>query len=112
MWNNKGDGFWYLSEQDGTFNVYQRPLHDSNATQLTHFRDNPVRFLSASNDGKLCFSQNGELYTLVPGQQPQKVNVSIVADSNDKDVVRRTLTSGATEFCLSPRLKSACASGL
>ena len=102
VWNSMGDGFWYLSEQDGTFNVYQRPLHDSNATQLTHFRGNPVRFLSASNDGKLCFSQNGELYTLVPGQQPQKVNVSIVADSNDKDVVRRTLTSGATEFCLSP----------
>lgn len=102
VWNSKGDGFWYLSEQDGAFNVYQRPLHGNNATQLTHFSGNPVRFLSASNDGKLCFSQNGELYTLVPGQQPQKVNVSIVTDSNDKDVVRRTLTGGATEFCLSP----------
>ena len=102
VWNSKGDGFWYLSEQDGTFNVYQRPLQGNSATQLTHFSGNPVRFLSASKGGKLCFSQNGELYTLVPGQQPQKVNVSIVADSNDKDVVRRTLTGGATEFCLSP----------
>ena len=76
VWNRSaGGGFYYVSEEDGTLNVYYATLDGREKRQLTKFTTNPVRSLSASADGKkLAFSQGGELYTLIPGQQPQKVS--------------------------------------
>ena len=76
-----GDEYCWLSERDGTFNVWQGSLADpTRATQLTRFTRHPVRFLTRANDGTLCFSQDGELYTLKPGAQPAKVAVRIGID--------------------------------
>lgn len=102
VWAADGQSFYYLSEQDGTFNVYRRGINDSNPTQLTHFRGNPVRHLSVSRDQTLCFSYDGEIYTLIPGATPQKVNISITRDRNDTDLIRQRLSSGAREIALSP----------
>ncbi len=103
VWDGKG-GFYYLSEQDGTFNVYHRASSNSKGKdrQLTHFKGNPVRFLSRSQDGTLCFGYDGEIYTLKPGQQPQKVAVQIVSDVNPPEMVVRQLMSGATSYAISP----------
>ena len=56
VWNSDESGYYYLSEQDGTFNVYYRSLDNQENKQLTFYKDNPVRFLSASDNGKLCLS--------------------------------------------------------
>src|SRR3712207_3091530 len=101
----EGDTYYYLSEEDGTFNVYRNNLSGTAKQQLTHFKGNPVRFLTRSTDGILSFGYDGELYTLREGQQPQRVSVSIVADRNDVDLQRQTLRSGATEIALSPNGK-------
>ena len=51
-----GNSFYYLSEQDGTFNVYKAPVDQpQNAVALTSFTGNPVRFLSIAKNGTLCF---------------------------------------------------------
>lgn len=97
VWTPDGQSFYYLSEQDGTFNVWKK-----GGTQLTHYKGNPVRFLTSDKNGTLCFAYDGEIYTLREGSQPQKVRVSIVADRSDRDLVRQTLTSGATEIGLAP----------
>ena len=34
--------------------------------------------LSAATDGRLCYGFDGEIYTLLPGGEAQKVNISIV----------------------------------
>ena len=36
-----------------------------------------MRSLTASSSGKLAFSWHGDLYTLVPGEEPNLVEVSI-----------------------------------
>lgn len=75
------DDYYWLSERDGTFNVWQGSLADpARATQVTRFTKHPVRFLTRANDGTLCFSQDGELYTLKPGAQPAKLAVRIGID--------------------------------
>ncbi len=74
----------------------------SGKRQLTHFKEHPVRSLTRAGNGMLAFSWNGELYTLIPGQQPQKVNVSIISDDYDADLKRQLLTSGATYAVPSP----------
>lgn len=102
VWAPDGKSFYYLSEENGSFNVYKRTPGASSATQVTHHTKNPVRFLSIAADGKLCYGFDGEIYTLLPGGQPQKVAVRIVSDRNDKDLIRQIKSSGATEMAVSP----------
>ena len=101
-WAADSQAYYYLSEQDGTFNVYKRALDGGKEQQLTHHKGNPARFLSVASNGTLCYTYDGEIYTLREGLQPQKVNVSIRADRNDRDLVRRIQSSGAREISLSP----------
>lgn len=102
VWAPDGTHFYYLSETDGTFNVYKRSADGAETTQLTHFKGNPVRFLTVSNNGTLCFGYDGEIYTLRDGGQPQRVNVSVVADRSDTELQRRNWTYGASEIKVSP----------
>jgi len=103
VWAPDEQGIYYLSEQSGTLNVWQMPLGDPKAaTQVTRFTRNPVRFLSAARDGTLCFVQDGSLYTLKPGAQPQPVALTIAADTLAPRVTHQSLTKGATEFAVSP----------
>lgn len=101
VWTGK-DSFVYLSEEDGTLNVYSRNLSGSEKRQLTAFTKYPVRSLSAASNGTLAFSWDGEIYTLTPGGQPEKVNVTIVSDDYDLDMVNSLRTSGATTMAVSP----------
>ena len=98
-----GDTFYYLSEADGTFNIYKSSLSSPDKTvQLTFGKGNPVRHLSVSDNGVLSYSYDGELYTLKEGGQPSKVAVKIVTDQIERPIEERTLTSGATALAVSP----------
>lgn len=105
VWAPDGESFYYLSEEKGTFNVFRRQLGNASSMQLTKHTDNPVRFLSVADNGTLCYSYDGEIYTLVPGQQPKKVSISILADRSDRDEIRQILQNGAREMSVSPNGK-------
>ena len=94
--------YYYLSEEDGTFNVYKRRIGETAKTQLTHYKGNPVRFLTRSTDGTLCYAYDGAIYTLKEGSQPVRLNLSMVADDGSDKLRRQVLRSGATEFAVSP----------
>lgn len=104
IWTKDEQGFFYLSEEDGTFNIYKSSLDNKTKRQLTTFTKHPVRFLTASNDNLLSFSWNGELYTLREGEEPQKIDVEIVADIK-KPKVKHFNFSSAKEMSLSPNGK-------
>ena len=101
-WAPDGNAYYYLSEQDGTFNVYKNTIGGGQPKQLTRHEKNPVRFLTVANNGTLCYGYNGEIYTLQEGGQPRKVDITIAADVDDKDLVRQIETSGATAISVSP----------
>lgn len=108
VWDVNGKGFYYLSEKDGTSNVYYRPNvnNEKEETQITHFTKNPVRFLSLANNGTLSFGYDGELYILPANQnKPIKVDVTIREDNAVNPVRYQTLTSGCQSFSLSPNQK-------
>ena len=105
VWGNNTNEYYYLSEEDGTFNVYKRNIDGSGKKQLTFHKANPVRFLTVANNGTICYGYDGEIYTLKDGQQPKKVDITIVTDQIDNDLVRQVRTSGATEIKLSPKGK-------
>jgi Tol biopolymer transport system component/C-terminal processing protease CtpA/Prc len=94
--------FYYLSEESGSFNVQKMSLQGGKAQVVTTFKKVPVRFLSISDAGTLCFGYDGQLYTMKPSGQPQKVTVTIAIDAraNNERVV--PVTGGARELAVSP----------
>lgn len=102
VWGGDNNTYYYLSEEDGTFNVYKRRIGETAKTQLSHYKGNPVRFLTRSTDGTLCYAYDGAIYTLKEGSQPVKLNLSMVADDGSDKLQRQVLRSGATEFAVSP----------
>ena len=104
-WSADGQSFYYLSEQDGSFNVYKRGLNDSKPTKLTNFKDHPVRFLSVSNNGTLSFSFDGEIYTMQEQGEPKKVPIQIIRDYQEDKLKYMNFTNGAKEMALSPNGK-------
>lgn len=104
VWAADGKSFYYLSEQNGTLNIYRRSL-DGKETRITNHEKNPIRFLSAAADGTLCYGYDGEIYTVREGAQPQKTAIKIVADNEGKELIRQIKNSGAYNIKLSPNGK-------
>ena len=98
-----GRTVYVLSERNGgSFNVWKFPIDAPNkAEAVTNFKTNPVRFLSISNGGKLCYTYDGEIYTQTDGGKPVKLSVSLVHDDAES-VLRRTYSKGATSATVSP----------
>ncbi|MBV8500504.1 MAG: PD40 domain-containing protein [Paucibacter sp.] len=104
VWSADQKSVYYLSEKSGSLNVWKMPLDKPEATrQVTHFTKNPVRFLSMAADGTLSFGYDGELYTLSADEgTPQKVAVSIAAETLVPSVENLKLSEGATDMAVSP----------
>ena len=101
-----GNTFYYLSEKDGTFNIYRSSISSpEKSEQVTFHKDNPVRYLSISASGDLCYSQDGELYIIRKGKEPQKVEIAMITDEVERPIEYRNLSSGVTRMAISPNGK-------
>ena len=97
----KDNKYYYISEADGTLNVYEGTIGGKSNVQLTKFVHHPVRSLTASDNDVLAFTWDGSIYTLSPGKEPRKLDVIINEDLYDADVVKRYLRSGADNGAVS-----------
>ena len=100
-WQPDGQGYYYISEQDGTLNVWAG-TPGGQPRQLTSFEKHPVRHLTSSADGLMAFSWDGDIYTLRDGQQPRKLDITINADQYVKDAVKSYETGDASSMAVSP----------
>ena len=98
IWTPDANSYYYTSEKDGTINIYKTNLTTHATTQLTHHKGYPVRYLSSSANGTLCYSWDGELYTLREGGKPQKVTITLTSDDNQRINQPQTLTHGASQL--------------
>jgi len=106
VFDSNDNDFYYLSEQSGSFNIFKSSLSDPLKNQaLTHFTKHPVRFLNCSMDNTLCFSFDGEVYTLKAGNEPQKVNITIANDGRTPLEKNVQVNDNFTEAKLSPNGK-------
>lgn len=97
--------FFFLSEETGSFNVHQQTLGSNQRVAITNFKTHPVRFLSASANGLLCFGYDGELYTLQPGGQPQKVTLTIRTDNKSNSEKILPVSGNVREMAIAPNGK-------
>ncbi len=95
---------FYLSERSGSFNVWSMNADGSDQQQATQFTTHPVRFLTASASGTLCFTWDGRIYTKGSGE-PVPVSVQVASDISINRRSNETYTDKATEIAVSPNGK-------
>ncbi|MCH5231230.1 MAG: PD40 domain-containing protein [Muribaculaceae bacterium] len=100
-----GQTIYFLREEPGqSFNLYSMATDGSQVKKLTDFTDHPVRFLSGADNGLLAFTFDGEIYTMSPGQTPQKVNIDVTTDNFPS--VRKINVRDVDDAAVSPDGKS------
>ncbi|MFZ1332242.1 MAG: S41 family peptidase [Flavobacteriales bacterium] len=112
VWSADGASVYYLSEDplgatDGrtSFNICKVAATGGTPTRISQLKDHPVRSLSISDNGKFCFSYDGELYTMTEGSQPEKVNVNIETDGRYNPVSTLSVNGNISELEVSPNGK-------
>ena len=104
VWGPDGESLYYLSERSGTFNVWRLSLADpTHPVQVTTHATHPVRFLSASRSGDLCYAYDGELWVRpAGGAESRRLEVAIAADRRGRSDEPIDVTSQVGEFDVSP----------
>ena len=109
IYADDGKSIYYLSEESGTFNIHtlnlQRPKRNK---QLTSFDLHPVRFLSKGmkNGAEiLAFSYHGILHTMIPGDSPKPVNLSIRTQDIDNNIEMVSVDGDISDIAISPNGK-------
>ncbi|MBS1943157.1 MAG: PD40 domain-containing protein [Bacteroidetes bacterium] len=105
VYSSDGRTIYFLSEQNGSFNVFRMPAAGGTSTAVTSLGKSPVRYLSASNDGLLCFAFRGQLYTMRDGGQPQPLMVTTAMDRRFTTARTVSVKGDASEMSPSPNGK-------
>ena len=91
-----GKIIYYLSEREGTFNVYSFPIDDpSQIEKITKHKTHPVRFLSVSRDGVICYGYDGDIYVNNGSGNSKKLSISIDSDKSESDIAVLDVTGGS-----------------
>lgn len=86
-----GKTVYFTSERDGSFNVYSFPLDNpSQVKKITRHKTHPVRFLTVSDNGIICYSYDGDIYV-----NNSKIPVSITVDNSDNDMAELPVSGGS-----------------
>jgi Tol biopolymer transport system component/C-terminal processing protease CtpA/Prc len=105
VWAKDGATLWFLSERGGgTFNVWTMlTTGDAGAKPVTNHAGEPVRFLSAADDGTLCYAFEGSLWVKPPGAPAKRL--SVVAPAGDRVNTRRraVLTEDAKDMAVNAK---------
>lgn len=81
-----GKTVYFLGERGGSFNVFKFAVADpNNVTPVTSYKKDPLRFLSASRNGTLCYTFQGEIYTQQLNGKPQKISVNVKRDDSAEE---------------------------
>jgi tricorn protease len=103
---------YFLSSIDGAYNIYRLKI-DTNGKasdkpeKVTNFKDESIRSFGVSADGNsIVFEKDMNLYTMkTSGGAAQKLNVQISADDRLDASEQKTMTSGASQYAVSPNGK-------
>ena len=104
VWSPDERSLFYLSERSGSFNVWRLDLADpSRPVQVTTHATHPVRFLSTSARGDLCYAWDGELWVRPAGASAsRRLDVAIATDRRSNSNEWIDVAGEVTEFDVSP----------
>lgn len=107
VWAPGDTALYYLSEKSGSFNVWRLDLASPGTpVQVTSHSTHPVRFLSASAAGDLCYTFDGDIWVRPAGASASReLSVTAAADTGSLEVAPVDVASEVSEFELSPNGK-------
>lgn len=97
LWKPDHSGFYFISQRDGVFNLWEHDFETGEAAQRTHFEDDSVVMPALSADGSMVvFRHASDLYRLrldEDGARPEKISIRIVGEPVTDPILRRTVES-------------------
>ena len=104
VWAPDQKSLFFLSERSGSFNVWRLGLADpQHPAQVTTHTTNPVRFLSISRNGDLCYAYDGGIWVRRAGStESKRLEVSVAADQRGVELKPVDVTEEVSEFDVSP----------
>ena len=92
LWKSQGTGFYYVTSESGSFNLWEYDFKTKNKKQLTKFQDDSVILPRISRDGQtIVFRHKFEFYKFTPKTQepPEKIELWSENDAERKPGRRR-----------------------
>lgn len=104
MWSADGKSIFYVTDEDGSFNLWQLSLETGDKKQLTFYKEDGVRYAQISRNGKIiAYERERNIYTIPSaGGESKLVNIIAPADMQQNIIERKTMTSDAQEMVASP----------
>ena len=104
MWAPDGDKIFYLTDEDGIFNIWEMDIETLEKKQITHHQTDGVRFPSISGDGNLiAYEHLFDIWAVDPLEgTPQKIKITAPTDEKINLVEWKTFTNQATDMAVSP----------
>ncbi len=104
VWSPDERALYYLSERSGSFNVWRLDLaHPDRPAQVTDHATHPVRFLSISRQGDLCYAWDGEIWLRPAGAAAsRKLAVEVATEPRGGEVEWTDVADAVTEFDVAP----------
>jgi tricorn protease len=95
---------YYMSDRDGTPNVWRRTAAGGEATQVTRFKDGNLFFPALARTGdRVVFEHDFRLWSVdTKGGAPRPISILAPTDLKTNPVRRETFTTGAQTARLSP----------
>ena len=91
-----GKTVYFTSEREGSFNVYSFPVNNPAAVKkVTKHKTHPVRFLTLSDNGVLCYGYDGDIYINKGSGNSVKLSVSITSDNDNNDMAELPVSGGS-----------------
>ena len=99
----KDNTIYFVSDMDGTFNLWRMDIDGSNKTQLTFHKEDQVRFPSISaNGGFFVYEYLNKLYRKNIGEKAYPLKIFAPTENKKDYIVRKEFTSKVTEMKVSP----------
>ena len=91
-----GQTVYFTSEREGSFNVYSFPVSNPAAVKkVTKHKTHPVRFLTLSDNGVLCYGYDGDIYVNKGSGNSVKLSVNITTDNINNDMAELPVSGGS-----------------
>ncbi len=99
-----GDAIYFVSDRDGTLNLYRWDIAGQTTTQLTHSTSWDVRWASSDNTSKIVYELGGELavYDVTTGRET-RLAITVPDDGLNRRPGRYAASKFIEGFDLSPK---------
>ena len=99
-----GDTIYFVSDRDGTLNLFSADLATNAVTQLTHSKEWDVRWASSDNQRWIVYEQNGELVVFdTQSKEPKRIQIQVPDDGLARRPSHYRVDKNIEDFELSPK---------